>query len=129
MALLARIVSKDQRVMIVGSATDGRKAFRNASTLAPDLVITDLNMPGMDGGELTRRLKQLPNPPVVLVATADDTREAQQRCLMAGADAFLVKTDNLVSRLLVAIQELFPNHLPEDSAAEQEFYEPLTTVH
>jgi len=108
--LLARIVSKDPRVLIVGSAMDGRKALCNASMLAPDLVITDLNMPGMDGRELTHRLKQMRNPPAVVVATADDTSEARERCLAAGANAFLVKAGNLAPQLLSTIQEIFADH-------------------
>ena len=79
MTLLARIVSKDERVSIVGSATDGRKALRNASTLHLDLMVTDLHMPGMDGVEVARRLKRLPNPPIIFVVTSDDTPEARAR--------------------------------------------------
>lgn len=128
LALLARIVSKHKHVFIVGAVGDGRKALGYAVSLQPDLVITDLNMPGMDGGELTRRLKQLPNPPVVFVATAADSREARARCLAAGANAFLVKAGNLAPRLLSAIQEFFP-HDPEPNDAEpQHPCETLTTV-
>jgi CheY-like chemotaxis protein len=128
MALLARIVSKDKRVFIVGSATDGRKAVCNVPTLQPDLVITDLHMPGLDGAEVTRRLKQLPNPPVILVATGDDTPEAQARSIAAGADAFLVKAGNLAPRLLSAIQEFFPDDLESNVAEPKHLYESLTTV-
>ncbi len=111
MVLLARIVAKDKRVSIVGSATDGRKAVCNASTLDLDLVVTDLHMPGLDGSEVTRLLKQQPKPPIVFVVTSDDTLESQARSLAAGADAFLVKAGNLAPRLLSAIQEFFPNDL------------------
>ena len=116
MALLAKIVSKEKEVFIVGSATDGRKAICNAPTLQPDLVITDLHMPGLDGAEVARRLKQLPNPPIIFVVTSDDTPEARARCTAAGADVFLVKAGNLAPRLLSAIQEFFPDDLePNDS--------------
>jgi len=128
MALLARIVSKNQRVSIVGSAVDGQKALRNASTLQLDLVVTDLNMPGMDGAEVTRRLKQLPNPPIIFVVTSDDTPEARTRCQAAGADALLVKAGNLAPRLLSAIQEFFPDDLEQNDAEPKHFRESLTTV-
>ena len=128
MALLAKIVSKDKRVFIVGSATDGRKAVGNAPTLQPDLVITDLHMPGLDGAEVTRHLKQLPNPPVILVATGDDTSGAWARSMAAGADAFLVKAGNLAPRLLSAIQEFFPDDLEPNDAEPKHLYESLTTV-
>jgi len=128
MTLLARMVSKDKRVAIVGSATDGRKALCNASTLGPDLVITDLHMPELDGAEVTRRLKQCPNPPIVFIVTSDDTPEARARCMAAGVDAFLVKAGNLAPRLLSAIQEFFPDELEQNDAEPKHLHESLTTV-
>jgi len=128
MALLARIVLKDERVSIVGSATDGRKALYNASTLGPDLVITDLHMPGLDGAELTHRLKQLPDSPVVLVVTSDDTPAGWAKCMAAGANAFLVKAGNLAPRLLSVIQEFFPDDLEPNDAEPKPLRESLTTV-
>jgi CheY-like chemotaxis protein len=128
MALLARIVSKDKRVFIVGAAVDGRKAVCNARSLQPDLVITDLHMPGLDGAEATRLLKQRPNPPIIFVVTSDDTPEAWARCRASGADAFLVKAGNLVPRLLSAIQEFFPDDLEPNDAEPKYLCESLTTV-
>ena len=128
MALLARIVSKDKRVSIMGSATDGRKALCNASTLQLDLMVTDLHLPGLDGAEVTRLLKQQPNPPIVFIVTSDDTPEAQARSLAAGADAFLVKAGNLAPRLFFAIQEFFPDDLEPNDAEPKHPCESLTTV-
>ena len=128
MALLARIVSKDKRVFIVGSAADGRKTVCNAPTLRPDLVITDLHMPGLDGAETTRLLKQRPNPPIIFVVTSDDTPEARARCVAAGADAFLVKAGNLAPRLLSAIQEFFHDDLDENDAETKHFCERFATA-
>lgn len=128
MALLARIVSKDERVFIVGSAVDGRKAVCNARSLQPDLVITDLHMPGLDGAEATRLLKQRPNPPIIFVVTSDDTPEARSKCLAAGADAFLVKAGNLAPQLRSAIQEFFPDDIDENDAEPKHSCERFTTV-
>jgi len=128
MVLVARIVSKNERIMIVGSATDGRKALGHASTLSPDLVITDLHMPGVDGAEVTRRLKQSVHPPVVFIVTSDDTLEARTRCMAAGADAFLVKAANLVPQLLSAIQEFFPDDLDQNDTEPAHLCETITTV-
>src|SRR4030095_14193911 len=128
MALLARSVSKNERVLIVGSATDGRKALGNASTLTPDLVVTDLHMPGLDGAEFTRRVKQWPHPPIVFVVTSDEKPEARTICMAAGADAFLVKGMNLVSQLLSAIQEFFPDNLETNHTESAHTCEALTTV-
>lgn len=110
MAVLARILSKDGRVRLVGSATDGRSAARDALELQPDLLITDLQMPGMYGTEVVALLKQLPDPPIVIVVTGEEGPEARARSMAAGADAFIVKTVDLGQRLLAAIRELFPGN-------------------
>ena len=111
MASLARIVSKNERIFIVGAVGDGRKALTFASSLQPALVITDLHIPGLDGAETTRLLKQRPNPPIIFVVTSDDRPEARSRSLAVGADAFLVKSDKFVSRILATIQDFFPADL------------------
>ena len=104
LALLAKLLAKDERITIVGSATDGWKALCYASSLHPHLVLVDLHMPGLDGSEVTRRLKQRPNPPTIFVVTSDDTPESRARCLAAGADAFLVKRKDLPAQLKRAVQ-------------------------
>jgi DNA-binding NarL/FixJ family response regulator len=128
MKWLAVTLSQHHRVFIVGAAPDGRKAVHYASTLQPDLVLMDLHMPGLDGAEATRILKQRPNPPVIFVVTSDDTPEARARSMAAGADAFLVKAANLAPRLLSAIQECFPDDLEQDLAEPNRLRESLTTV-
>ena len=110
MALLTRILSKDERITVVGSATDGWEALCYASSLDPDLVLVDLHMPGLDGAEVARRLKRRPKPPTIFVVTSDDSPESRARCLTAGADAFLVKTKDLPARLHAAIQSFWPSH-------------------
>lgn len=127
MALLARIVSRDERVFIVGAAADGRKAVGSVRSLQPDLVITDLHLPGLDGAETTRLLKQRPNAPTILVVTSDDTPEARSRSLAAGADAFLVKSANLAPQLLSTIRGLFSDG-PKDNENARHLCETLATV-
>ena len=107
LALLAKLLSKDERISIVGSATDGRKAICCASSLNPDLVLTDLHLPGPDGVEITRRLKKQANPPTVIVVTSDNSPESRARCLTAGADAFLLKGADLPAQLRAAIENSF----------------------
>ncbi len=128
MGLLARIVSKDERLAIVGSATDGRKALCGASALKPDLVLTDLHLPGLDGAEVTRLLKQGPNPPIVFIVTSDGTPEARTRSMAAGAHAFLVKSSKLAPQLLSTLQEFFPNKGKDYDGKSKNFCESLTAV-
>jgi two-component system, cell cycle response regulator DivK len=72
----------------VAQAHNGLQAFERAVELTPDVVVTDLNIPGIDGFELTRRLKQDPRTrsvPVLAVTgyaafTADPTRAQRAGC-------------------------------------------------
>jgi len=113
LVLLSRILTRDERFTIVGSATDGVKAFYRASMSHPDLVLMDTHMSGVDGAEVTRWLKQLKTAPIVFLVTSDDRPEVRRRSLNAGADAFFLKSDNLAVELRGAIQKFFPDHLAE----------------
>jgi DNA-binding NarL/FixJ family response regulator len=128
LALLSKLLASDPRITIVGSATDGRKAFHSAAMSSPDLVITDLHMPIADGVEVTRWLKQLRNAPTVFVVTSDDSPDALNRSLAAGADAFLVKAADLDVQLQLAIQDCFPAQLEEQKKHQDRVYELITTT-
>jgi DNA-binding NarL/FixJ family response regulator len=95
---------------IVGEAADGEEAFALALRERPDIVITDLVMPRLNGVELTRRIRQeLPQTKIVLMSSY--TEDAYR--LMAsdsGADAFVSK-QVITSSLLPAIHDLICRRL------------------
>ena len=107
LALLGRVLAKDKRMNVVGSATDGRRAFQLASMSRPDLVLMDIHMAGLDCLETVRWLKQLPNPPIIFMTAWDDSPELKIRSHAAGADAFLVKTEALAVQLQKGVQKFF----------------------
>lgn len=75
------------------SASNGRDALIVAATAAPDLILLDVMMPGVDGFETVARLKANPRTqqvPVIMVTALDD-RESKLRALEAGAEEFLTK--------------------------------------
>jgi DNA-binding NarL/FixJ family response regulator len=78
-------------VEVVGEAGDGLEAVRLAGGLTPEAVVMDLEMPGMDGYEATRRIKACPPSPRVIVLSVHAGPEERQRARVAGADAFVVK--------------------------------------
>jgi CheY-like chemotaxis protein len=83
----------------VDIAFDGQEAIERCMALAPDLVLMDLHMPGMDGLEATRRLRLLQHEGAIpffpiLASTADTT--SQDACVAAGMDGHLSKPLNLV---------------------------------
>lgn len=89
-------------VEVVGEAADGEAAVRLADELLPDVVVMDLNMPGLNGVEATRRIVSA-NPSVaVLVLTMLDEDESVFAAMRAGARGYVVKgadTDDVLRAL------------------------------
>jgi two-component system chemotaxis response regulator CheY len=94
-------------------AGDGERAWQLMQLLPVDLVIADINMPGLDGIEFVRRVRSsssnLKEVPVILL-TGDKSEELKQRGLDAGANCFARKP--ITSNTLV---ELVRKHLPTPS--------------
>lgn len=88
---------------IVGEAADGFEAVAEARRLAPDLVLMDIRMPGLDGIEATRRIRAVPGGPAVLVLTTFDLDQYVYEALRAGAGGFLLK-DAPPGRLAEAVR-------------------------
>ena len=72
-------------VEAVGAVGDGQSAVRASVDLSPDVVLLDLNMPGMPGLEAIRQLRAQPDPPAVLVLTMVDDDDSVLAALRAGA--------------------------------------------
>jgi DNA-binding NarL/FixJ family response regulator len=94
---------------VVGEAGDGAEAVALAQATHPDVVLMDVRMPGIDGIEATRQLRQLTTTdaqrpvPRVLILTTFDLDEYVYDGLRAGASGFLLK-DSLAPDLLTAIR-------------------------
>jgi two-component system response regulator RegX3 len=85
----------------VSTAVDGPAALERAAATAPDVVILDLMLPGLDGVEVCRRLRQTSDVPVVML-TAKDHSADKVGGLSAGADDYVTKpfdTPELVARV------------------------------
>jgi DNA-binding NarL/FixJ family response regulator len=108
--LLARILDRAGSFDLVGTATDGCQALRYVSALSPHLVLMDLHLPRLNGIQATRYIKQREQPPAVIIITSDDSSLAKSMAETAGADGFIVKTDNLGLRLTRTLKSFFgPN--------------------
>jgi DNA-binding NarL/FixJ family response regulator len=86
---------------VAGTAVDGAEAVRLARELAPDVIVMDVRMPGMDGIEATRQLAG--SGPRVLILTTFDLDEYVYDALRAGASGFLLK-DVTAERLFDAVR-------------------------
>ena len=78
-------------VEVVAEASDGLEAVRLAGALAPEVVVMDLEMPGLDGCEATRRIKRLAPKMRVIILSVHAGPEEMERARAAGADDFVVK--------------------------------------
>lgn len=91
---LAAMLDLVADLSIVGTAADGAALVDLVAEHHPDVVLTDLRMPGMDGAEATRIvLESSPDLPVVVLTTFDDD-ESIFRALDAGARGYLTKDAN-----------------------------------
>lgn len=88
---------------IVCEARDGLEAVQKTAELQPDVALIDLNMPGINGIEATRRIRQLsPNTQIVILTQiSDDDLEAA--ALAAGAIAYVLKSE-MTTELIPAVQ-------------------------
>ncbi len=78
---------------VVGEAENGEQAVDRAADVQPDLVLMDVQMPGIDGVEATRRIMALAVPPRVLVMSTHESGSYEQPALAAGAVRFLPKSE------------------------------------
>jgi DNA-binding NarL/FixJ family response regulator len=76
---------------VVGEAADGREAISQAEALRPDVVVMDLEMPGMDGFEATRQIKARGLAEKVVVLSIHAHSDNVQRARQAGVDVFIDK--------------------------------------
>ncbi len=81
----------EQESFAVDVTHDGEDGFASACTIAYDLLILDIMLPGMDGLEITRRLRDMPTPTRILILSAKDQAEDKIAGLNLGADDYLAK--------------------------------------
>lgn len=78
---------------VVGLVKDGESAVGAARSLSPEVVLVDVQLPGIDGFEVTRRLLGEPRPPMVILISSRDRSDYGQRIDDCGAAGFLAKSE------------------------------------
>jgi PAS domain S-box-containing protein len=90
----------------VAVAPEGRTALSQVDGFQPDVVVLDISLPGMNGVELVRRVREVTaaRPPYLIALTASTDADTREACLAAGCDAFLTKATGIaeIERLLSA---------------------------
>ena len=88
---IASLLSAEPGFEVVGEAADGQEAIEGARRLMPDVILMDLSMPGVDGLEATRRLKEeMPYVRIVVLTVSEDARNLFE-AIKSGAHGYLLK--------------------------------------
>jgi len=72
---LTHVLGSDSGIEIVGAARDGVSALEAVTALRPDVITMDIDMPGMNGYDVTRRIMESVPTPIVVVSAAEDVKE------------------------------------------------------
>ena len=100
---LRNILTSLDNVSIAGEAGNGEDAVKMYSSLKPDLVIMDISMPGMNGIEATRVIKEKDPDARILILTMHDNQEYLNQIIRSGAKGFILKNTDK-EELLDAVQ-------------------------
>jgi DNA-binding NarL/FixJ family response regulator len=100
---LRNLLEEQGDVLIVGECDNGTDALRGVRELAPDVVVMDLNMPGISGVEATRQISMVAPLTRVLVLTISDQDSDVMDAIIAGACGYLLK-DASIAELVQGIQ-------------------------
>lgn len=110
---LAGLLSATEDLEVVGEAADGAAALEIAAASAPDVVLMDISMPGMDGVTATRRLLDSGFAGAVVMLTSYAERDRVTDAMGAGAVGYLLK-DSEPGEVLAAIRAAASGHAPID---------------
>ena len=102
---LVSLLQQDGDVQVVAQAADGLETVEKAIATRPDIVVTDISMPRLNGIEVVRRLKEALPETRVLVLTMHQEDEYVLQAVRVGASGYLVK-DSAASELLAAVRSL-----------------------
>lgn len=127
---LAVLINGAENVRCIATYGSGEAALANIVQKKPDVVLMDINLPGISGIECVRRLKaQLPKLQVLMLTMYDDDEKVFQS-LVAGASGYLVKRTS-PAELLKAIEEVHSGASPMSGKIARtvvEYFQTLRTV-
>ena len=86
------LLDKEPDLKVIGTVKDGRTAVRHIDKLRPDIVLLDIEMPGMDGITVTKHLTRIAPQIKVIILSSHEDKKYLTRALMAGAKAYILKS-------------------------------------
>jgi DNA-binding NarL/FixJ family response regulator len=110
-ALVADILERDGRFIVVGRASDGDEVVRLVEEHDPDVVLMDIGLPGQDGIAATRAIRERDAAQHVVIYTGSDEYDDIGRAAEAGAAGYLHKSALMSPDLPEALQVLHANYV------------------
>ena len=124
---VANIINQEPDLEVVAEAANGRDAIDAFLIHHPDVVLMDLRMPGMEGVEAIRRIREIDPQALVVVLTTYDADEDIARALQAGAKAYILK-DIAADALVACIRDVLAGKTYLAPAAAAKLAERVTQV-
>ncbi|HEV2983930.1 MAG TPA: response regulator transcription factor [Vicinamibacterales bacterium] len=124
---VANIINQEPDLEVVAEAANGRDAIDAFLEHHPDVVMMDLRMPGMEGVEAIRQIREVDPQALVVVLTTYDADEDIARALQAGAKAYILK-DIAADALLACIRDVLAGKTYLAPAAAAKLAEHVTQV-
>jgi len=103
---LRSVLNEDPRIEVVGEAETGEQGIELIRNLRPDLVILDLGLPGIDGIEVTKMIKEFDDRIKIVILTSHEVEEEVLAALSAGANAYCLK-EITSSRLIEVVKSVY----------------------
>lgn len=103
---IKNLLQKETDVRIVGEATNGDEALQLLKTVSPNIILADMNMPGIDGIALAEKLHADGSPIKVMLLTMHDHQQYVNKAIKAGVVAYLLKNIS-ADELVFAIKQVY----------------------
>jgi len=97
---------------IVGTATDGQQLLRKAQIYRPDLVLTDLSIPRINGLQAATLLRRTFPKLCIIIFTELNGLSLREECLRSGANGFVEKSQ-MPEKLMEEVRRLFPDYIAQ----------------
>lgn len=125
---IIKIIEKYTTHEVIAGESDGEAGYEKVLSLCPDMIITDINMPKMDGLTMLDKLREAGNTAMVVLLTGYSEFEYAQRAIQLSVAEYLLKPLDVedIIEVLGTVERKLSKHKVEKVSAEQQLFSILT---